>query len=66
MHQVPLSPDELTQLLLDIRAEQTSQAVDLAVIKERLEHKTLREILTSVGGGLGAAAAAWFAYKGGS
>jgi 23S rRNA pseudoU1915 N3-methylase RlmH len=63
---VPLDLDELTAHLLDIKAEQAEQAKDIAVIKERLEHKTIREILTSIGGALGAAVAAWFAYKGGS
>lgn len=65
---MPLDLHELTELLLEIRAEQCKQAVDLAVIKGQLEtaldKKGMGGLLGGLGGLMGAAAAAWAAYKG--
>lgn len=67
---MPLDLEELTELLLDIRAEQAQQAIDLAVIKSKLddaiERKRIGGILGGIGGALGAAAAAWASYKAGN
>ena len=64
---MPLSPDELTQLLLDIRHEQAQQAIEIAklVVKidTALERKSFMGLAGMLGGMAGAAAAAWSAFK---